>query len=87
MIRFEMSDGARKVRGLRIHGSRYGLPKAPDEDYEITFVNDALNETLHAFWCPYPGTGRLQSELAAGMLRWSLLGAGSVDAACIVFKR
>ena len=46
MIRFELPEGVTKVRGIKIHGSRYGLPKAPDEDFEITFLNDNLDEIL-----------------------------------------
>ena len=30
MIRFELPEGVTKVRGIRIHGSRYGLPQAPE---------------------------------------------------------
>ncbi len=46
MIRFELPEGVTKVRGLRIYGSRYGLPQAPNEDFEITFLSDDLEETL-----------------------------------------
>lgn len=53
MIRFEMPEGVSKVKGLRMHGSRYGLPQAPKEDYEITFLNDDLDETLDSKAAPY----------------------------------
>lgn len=53
MIRFEMPEGVTKVRGIKIHGSRYGLPQAPDEDFEITFLNDDLDEILHTEAAPY----------------------------------
>lgn len=53
LIRFEMPEGVTKVKGLRIHGSRYGLPQAPKEDYEITFLNDKLDETLDSKTAPY----------------------------------
>ena len=53
MIRFEMPEGVTKVKGLRIHGSRYGLPQAPNEDIEITFLNDDLEETLDSRTAPY----------------------------------
>jgi hypothetical protein len=53
MIRFELPDGVTKVRGIKIHGSRYGLPKAPDEDFEITFLSDDLDEILQTEAVPY----------------------------------
>jgi hypothetical protein len=53
MIRFELPDGVSKVRGIKIHGSRYGLPKAPDEDFEISFLNDNLDEILQTETAPY----------------------------------
>src|ERR1700754_3483033 len=39
MIRFSMPDADQKVAGIRIHGSRYGVPKAPDEKFLIYFLN------------------------------------------------
>jgi len=53
MIRFELPEGVTMIRGIKIHGSRYGLPKAPDEDFEITFVTDDLDEILHTEAAPY----------------------------------
>lgn len=53
MIRFQMPEGVTKVRGLRIHGSRYGLPQAPDEAFEITFLSDDREETLDTQSAPY----------------------------------
>jgi beta-lactamase regulating signal transducer with metallopeptidase domain len=53
MIRFELPEGITSVRGLRIHGSRYGLPQAPDEDFEITFLSDDREETLDTKAAPY----------------------------------
>jgi beta-lactamase regulating signal transducer with metallopeptidase domain len=53
MIRFELPEGVTHVRGLRIHGSRYGLPQAPDEDFEITFLSDDREETLDSKSAPY----------------------------------
>jgi RNA polymerase sigma-70 factor (ECF subfamily) len=52
-IRFELPEGVTKVRGLRIHGSRYGYPQAPDEDAEITFLSEDRDETLHTEAAPY----------------------------------
>ncbi len=53
MIRFELPEGVTKVRGIKIHGSRYGLPQAPDEDFEITFLNNDLDEILATEAAPY----------------------------------
>jgi RNA polymerase sigma-70 factor (ECF subfamily) len=53
MIRFELPAGVTKIKGIRIHGSRYGLPQAPKEDFEITFLNEKRDETLHAEAAPY----------------------------------
>jgi hypothetical protein len=53
MIRFELPEGVSKIKGIRIHGSRYGLPQAPKEDFEIKFLNDKRDETLHSETAPY----------------------------------
>jgi beta-lactamase regulating signal transducer with metallopeptidase domain len=53
VIRFELPKGTNKIRGIRIHGSRYGLPEAPKEDFEIIFVNEAFDEVLHTEKAPY----------------------------------
>ncbi len=53
MIRFELPKGVTKIKGIRIHGSRYGYPQAPKEDFEITFLNDKRNETLDVEAAPY----------------------------------
>jgi beta-lactamase regulating signal transducer with metallopeptidase domain len=53
MIRFEMPEGLSNVRGLRIHGSRYGTAQAPDEDFEITFLSDDREEILDSQTAPY----------------------------------
>jgi RNA polymerase sigma-70 factor (ECF subfamily) len=43
-IHFEMPDGVTQVRGIKIHGSRYGSPQPPKEDFDITFVKDDFSE-------------------------------------------
>ena len=40
-------DEASKLAGIRIHGSRYGTPKAPQESFSIYFQNKKLTEVLH----------------------------------------
>jgi hypothetical protein len=52
-IQFELPEGITKVRGIRIHSSRYGYPQAPDEDVEITFLSEDRDETLHTEAAPY----------------------------------
>jgi hypothetical protein len=41
------------VKGLRIHGSRYGLPEAPDESFLIFFLNADRTRILHTEMAPY----------------------------------
>jgi len=53
LIHFELPEGVTKIKGVRIHGSRYGLPQAPNEDFQITFLSDKRDETLHAETAPY----------------------------------
>jgi RNA polymerase sigma-70 factor (ECF subfamily) len=53
MIRFELPEGMTKIKGIRIHGSRYGLPQPPDENFEITFLSDKRDEVLHTETPPY----------------------------------
>jgi hypothetical protein len=38
LIEFSLPRGASKVNGVRIHGSRYGAPDAPDESFLIYFL-------------------------------------------------
>ena len=53
LIQFEMPNGVTKARGLQIHGSRYGYPQAPKEDFEITFLGEDGEEVLHSEAAPY----------------------------------
>ncbi len=62
MIRFTMPPGARGVKGLRIHGSRYGTPQPPDEDFEITFLSADRQEILQTETAPYRLFKRGQSK-------------------------
>ncbi len=52
-ILFAMPEGVNKVRAIKIHGSRYGYPKAPDKDFEITFLTKDIDEILHTERVPY----------------------------------
>jgi beta-lactamase regulating signal transducer with metallopeptidase domain len=53
MIRFELPDGVTKVSGIKIHGSRYGYPQPPKENFEISFVKDDFSEILGTELAPY----------------------------------
>jgi len=53
MIRFELPEGVTQIRGIKIHGSRYGYPQAPKENFEISFVGDDFSEILHTELAPY----------------------------------
>jgi RNA polymerase sigma-70 factor (ECF subfamily) len=53
MIRFELPDGVTKVSGIKIHGSRYGYPQPPKENFEISFVKDNFSEILGTELAPY----------------------------------
>jgi hypothetical protein len=53
MIRFELPEGVTKIKGVRIHGSRYGTAQAPNEDFEITFLSEKRDEVLHTESAPY----------------------------------
>ena len=58
MIKFSLAAGKKKVAGISIHGSRYGYPQAPDEDFLIYILNEDLNEVLHTEMAPYRLFGR-----------------------------
>jgi RNA polymerase sigma-70 factor (ECF subfamily) len=53
MIRFELPDANQRVRAIKIHGSRYGYPRPPAEDFEILFLNEDMSEVLHEQKAPY----------------------------------
>jgi RNA polymerase sigma factor (sigma-70 family) len=53
IIEFKLPTSDAKVTGLRIHGSRYGVPKAPDESFLIYFLNQDLSEIVSTQMAPY----------------------------------
>lgn len=53
LIRFELPDGVTRVKAIRVHGSRYGTPKAPNEDFEIGFLSEDRTEILAVEHAPY----------------------------------
>src|SRR5262245_24661632 len=46
LIEFSLPSGASKVAGVRIHGSRYGPPEAPDESFLIYFLAPDRNRVV-----------------------------------------
>ncbi len=53
MIRFTLPQDKQKIGGVRIHGSRYGLPKAPDEKFLIYFVSADGKDVIGTQMAPY----------------------------------
>jgi RNA polymerase sigma-70 factor (ECF subfamily) len=53
LISFTLPDEGVKVAGIRIHGSRYGTPQAPKENFMIYFLNADMSETVATRTAPY----------------------------------
>ncbi|MFO0890625.1 MAG: hypothetical protein U0790_15960 [Isosphaeraceae bacterium] len=53
MIEFTRPSDFGKVGGIRIHGSRYGVPQAPDESFLIYFLSQDRKQILHTEMAPY----------------------------------
>jgi RNA polymerase sigma-70 factor (ECF subfamily) len=53
LIEFALPRESLKVGGLRIHGSRYGMPQAPDESFLIFFLSQDRKTILHTEMAPY----------------------------------
>lgn len=53
MIAFALPSQDHKVAGLRIHGSRYGVAKAPDEDFLVFFLTEDRTKIAHTELAPY----------------------------------
>ncbi|MEM8944580.1 MAG: hypothetical protein AAGD11_05290 [Planctomycetota bacterium] len=46
-VRFDCPDDEKwYVTGIRLHGSRYGTPQAPNEDFQIVIANDDLSQRV-----------------------------------------
>ena len=61
MIRFDLGD-AQTVKGLKLHASRYGLPKAPDEKILVYFLSDDQDEVLATRMIAYSKFQRGEQE-------------------------
>lgn len=53
MIRFTSPAADVKVTGVRIHGSRYGAPDAPNESFLIYILNQDMTEVVRTEMAPY----------------------------------
>jgi hypothetical protein len=53
MIKFTLPAETGNIKGVLIHGSRYGYPKAPKEDFLIYILNENMSEVLHTQMAPY----------------------------------
>lgn len=52
IVSFSRADSA-AVPGIRIHGSRYGVPQAPAESFLIYFMSPDLKRVLHTEMADY----------------------------------
>lgn len=53
LIEFVGPSGGTKLAGLRVHGSRYGMPQPPDESFLIYFLSPDRMQILHTEMAPY----------------------------------
>jgi hypothetical protein len=53
LMEFTLPEGKSKIAGLRIHGSRYGSPEAPDEKFLIYFLNANRDRVVATEMAPY----------------------------------
>jgi hypothetical protein len=66
MIAFALPDATQKLKGIRIHCSRYGYPKAPDEDVEVSVVSQDEADLIHTELVPY-------AKFKRGDARWTTI--------------
>lgn len=53
MIKFTTPAGNWKIKAIGIHGSRYGYPKAPDEDFLVYVLGADGAKIIHTETAPY----------------------------------
>ena len=53
MIEFGPPRDFGRIAGLKIHGSRYGMPQAPEESFLIFFLSQDRKHILHTEMAPY----------------------------------
>ena len=66
MIGFRLRDATQRLKGIRIHCSRYGYPKAPDEDIEVSLVSHDESDLVHTELVPY-------AKFKRGESRWTTI--------------
>jgi hypothetical protein len=64
-VRFEAPDGEWYLTGVRIHGSRYGYPTPPNEDFQVWLCDKDFKE-IAKFSYPY-------AKFQKGKPRWVVL--------------
>lgn len=52
-IEFTLANDSSNLTGVRIHGSRYGLPDAPNENFLIYILNEDMTEIVSTQMAPY----------------------------------
>ena len=62
MIKFEVGDDGFVLRGIKIHGARYGYPRPPKEDFMIYVLSDDGKEVLSTKMAPYSKFKRGESK-------------------------
>ena len=53
MIRFTLPGEKGTMKGIRIHGSRYGLPQPPAEEFLIYVLSKDTSQILFSETAPY----------------------------------
>jgi hypothetical protein len=62
MIKFTMPEGYTTLTGISIHGSRYGMPQAPKEDFMIFIMDEEHAKTLYTEKASYQLFARGQEK-------------------------
>lgn len=53
VIVFEAPAGDWAIKGVRVHGARYGMPKAPEEELYVFITDPEAKDVLHTVTVPY----------------------------------
>lgn len=53
LIEFTLPDGEPRLKAIRIHGSRYGTARAPQEDFDVTILSEDMQEVIDIQRAPY----------------------------------
>ncbi len=66
MIEFALPNATQQLKGIRVHCARYGYPKAPDEDVEVSVVSHDGVDVIHTELVPY-------AKFKRGDARWTTI--------------